>query len=520
MKNVRNNRRRLFKTAYFGLSALFVLLFASNHFSQDTRQLTAEKPKVSDKRTALVIGNGGYQTARKLANAVNDATDMAAALKELGFDVISGTDLGRKQMNDKVREFGDALKVNGGVGLFFYAGHGVQVGGRNYLIPVDADIPREDEIEDNAVNLDLVLRKLDSANNGLNIVILDACRNNPFARSWTRGEDTGGLAQIAAPTGTFIAYSTSPGRTASDGEGRNGLYTAQMLRLLRQPDMKIEETFKEIRKAVDAASNGQQIPWDSSSLRGEFYFRGKGAAKVEANVPARVDPGPAPADKMPMADDVLNGYAKAIGSEQGKKISTLVLVGVMENEINGQKINTDIEVYTKQPDKFLRLIKFPTGEITGEVFNGNRGWNAASGKPIQEVSAAEVEANRRSTALGLGDVLELKKLYPLIKVTGKQKLGEKDVIALELKTRDGRVEHMYFNAGTRLLDHWQFIDTTTSPGLEFSTEIDFADWESVNGYRIPMTIHQKAAGISVTIKFNIFQTKFNVPLDDNLFSGK
>ena len=493
------------------------LVLVANAGAQVTRQLTQEKPNLSDKRTALVIGNGDYQNARKLLNPVNDATDMAAALREVGFDVIAGTNLNRKQMNDKIREFGDALKTNGGVGLFYYAGHGVQVGGRNYLIPIDADIPREDEVEDDAVNLDAVLRKLDSANNGLNIVILDACRNNPFARSWTRGEDTGGLAQIAAPTGTFIAYSTSPGRTASDGEGRNGLYTAQMLRLLKQPDLKIEETFKEIRKAVDGASGGKQIPWDSSSLRGEFYFRGKGSAKTEVNVPTRVDP--APGEKLPLADDVLNGYAKAIGSEQGKKITTLVLIGIMENEINGQKINTDVEVYNKQPDKYLRLIKFPNGTITGEVFNGNRGWNASSGKPIEEVSAAEVELNRRSNALGLGDVPALKRLYTTINVTGKQKLGDKDVIALELKTRDGLVEHMYFNATTKLLEHWQFIDNTTMPGVEFSTETDFADYESVNGLRIPMTIRQKAPGLSITIKFNILQTKFNVPLDDNLFKG-
>ncbi len=496
------------------------ILFLSVPFSataQDNRQLAQEKPNISNKRTALVIGNGDYQTARKLANPVNDATDMSGTLRELGFDVISGTDLSFKQMDDKVREFGDTLKANGGVGLFFYAGHGVQVGGRNYLIPVDADIPREDEIEFKALNLDAVLRKLDTANNGLNIVILDACRNNPFARSWTRGEDAGGLAQIAAPTGTFIAYSTSPGRTASDGEGRNGLYTAQMLRLLKQPDLKIEETFKEIRKAVDAASGGKQIPWDSSSLRGEFYFRGKGGVKAEANIPTRIEP-PA-AEKMPMADDVLNSYAKAIGSEQGKKITTLVLVGIMENEINGQKINTNVEVYVKQPDKYLRLIKFPTGDITGEVFNGNRGWSAASGKPIEELPAAEVEANHRGNALGWGDVPEIKRLYPLIKATGKQKLGEKDVIALELKTRDGRVEHMYFNAATKLLDRWQFADTTTQPGIEFSTEVDFADWESISGYRLPMTIRQKAPGLSITIKFNVFQTKFNVPLDDNLFKG-
>lgn len=163
---------------------------------------------------------------------------------------------------------------SGVVGLFYYAGHGIQVGGRNYLIPVEADILREDEVAFSSLNLDFVLQKLDTAKNGLNIIILDACRNNPFARSWSRGADEGGLAQITAPTGTFIAYATSPDRTASDGTGRNGLYTAQLLKYIKQPNLKIEEAFKQVTIAVDRTSDGKQVPWTSSSLRGEFYFAG------------------------------------------------------------------------------------------------------------------------------------------------------------------------------------------------------------------------------------------------------
>jgi hypothetical protein len=241
---------------------------------QPERQLVREQTKSSGKasRVALVIGNGDYVAARKLANPVNDATDMVRALGGLGFEVISGTNLSLKEMTEKVRQFGDKLKSDGSVGLFYYAGHGVQVGGRNYLIPVEADIPREDEIDFNAFNVDLVLRKMGTANNGLNIVILDACRNNPFARSWSRGDTDGGLAQMTAPTGSFIAYATAPDRTASDGGERNGLYTAELLKVLGEPNAKIEDIFKKVTIAVDRASNGQQIPWTSSSLRGEFYF--------------------------------------------------------------------------------------------------------------------------------------------------------------------------------------------------------------------------------------------------------
>jgi TonB family protein len=295
------------------ISIFFVLLtviFAAyNVNAQKTRELTqdGDDDQKPQKRTALVIGNANYTTARKLENSSNDATDMANSLSAVGFDVVSGTNLTLKQMNDKVREFGDKLKANGGVGLFYYAGHGIQVSGKNYLIPVDAAIPREDEVDFNALNLDLVLRKMGSANNGLNIVILDACRNNPFARSWSRGDDEGGLAQIAAPTGTFIAYSTSPDKTASDGAGRNGLYTAELLKVMKQPNLKIEETFKEVRKAVSKTSGGKQIPWDSSSLSGDFYFTQGGqntSVKTPVvktpvvNNPSKPDVKPAPNSKL------------------------------------------------------------------------------------------------------------------------------------------------------------------------------------------------------------------------------
>ncbi len=524
-----NRKYRRFPTfSNAAMIAVIMMVAAAYMFGQGSRQLTQDKAAASAKRTALVIGNANYKAARSLANPVNDATDIAAALGELGFEVIVGTDLNLKQMNDRVREFGDKLRANGGVGLFYYAGHGIQAAGRNYLIPVDADIPREDELEYNAMNLDLVLRKLDTANNGMNIVILDACRNNPFARSWTRSADSGGLAQISAPTGTFIAYATSPDRTASDGEGRNGLYTAQMLKVIRQPNLKIEETFKEVRKAVDAASGGKQIPWDSSSLRGEFYFNRAAGQKAESTAIVSKPEGiiqperrnESVGERLPAVDDVLNDFARAIGSEAAKKITTLVLTGIMDNELNGQKITTDIEVYFKAPDKSLRLIKFPTGEILGEVFNGGRGWKASTGKPIESLPQAEIEANRRSNAIGYGNVAAIRSLYPSITVNGKQKLGDKEVYALTLKTRDGKTEHLYFNTTTKLLERWQFEESNAAqPGIVYNVDSDFDDYQNVNGYRVPMTVRQRSSGISITIKFNIFQTKFNVPLEDSLFSG-
>jgi len=253
------------------LSILACAILAAAQETRDLSRAKADKPKVSDKRTALVIGNAAYEH-KKLANPVNDATDMSAVLKELGFDVITGTDLSLKQMREKVREFGDKLKENGGVGLFYYAGHGIQVNGTNYLIPVDTDIPREDEIESLAYSLDNLFGKLATANNGFNIVILDACRDNPFAKSWNRSTAAGGLAQVNAPTGTFIGYATDVNRTASDGKGRNGVYTGELLKSIKKPYIKLEETFKDVVRNVKEATAARQVPWIASSVSGDFFF--------------------------------------------------------------------------------------------------------------------------------------------------------------------------------------------------------------------------------------------------------
>lgn len=272
--------------------AIGLVLFAALHilgfsvFAQDR----GAGVKSNEKRLALVIGNGNYQHTASLNNPVNDATDMTKTLRELGFEVISGTNQSLAQMRKLLREFGAKLKQDGGVGLFYYAGHAVQVNGRNFLIPVDADIASEVETEDVAFDVNSVLRQMDAAGNGFNIVILDSCRNNPFARSWNRDAGSGGLAQINAPNGTFIAYSTSPDRTASDGAGRNGLYTAELLKHLKTNDLKIEEAFKEVGKAVNRQSGGKQVPWVSSSLQGDFYFLSTGkvntfSAPTQSNVP-------------------------------------------------------------------------------------------------------------------------------------------------------------------------------------------------------------------------------------------
>jgi len=231
----------------------------------------------TEKRIALVIGNGAYTKTNQLKNPVNDATDMAAALRELGFEVISGVDLDKRKMEDLIREFGNRLRTAGGIGLFYYAGHGLQVKGENYLIPVDADIPAEDEVEYEAVPMGRLLSKMDTARNGLNIVILDACRNNPFARSWSRfrdAGDNGGLAKITPPKGTLVLYATQPGDVAADGEGRNGLFTSALLNQIKKPGVEYDQMTKAVAREVSERSGGAQLPWREGIALNNFDFAG------------------------------------------------------------------------------------------------------------------------------------------------------------------------------------------------------------------------------------------------------
>jgi len=222
-----------------------------------------------ESRVALVIGNSAYKDG-PLKNPVNDATDMAAQLRSLGFAVDLHTDASRTDMKAALRRFSQTLR-EGGVGLFYYAGHGVQSRGRNFLIPVDASIKSEAELEFESVDANLVLAYLDQARTRVGIVVLDACRNNPFARSFRSASS--GLAQMEAGRGTFVAFSTAPGSVAADGDGRNGLYTRYLLESLKQPDSDIDKVFRRVTAEVTRTTGGEQVPWISTSLTGNFYFR-------------------------------------------------------------------------------------------------------------------------------------------------------------------------------------------------------------------------------------------------------
>ncbi|MGH1338911.1 MAG: caspase family protein [Aureispira sp.] len=226
-------------------------------------------------RTALIIGNAQY-TQSPLKNPANDALAMAEELQSSGFDAYLYTDLDQKTMKKAIREFGQKLKERGGIGLFFYAGHGLQSDGRNFLVPVNAEIHKAQDIEFESVDLGRVLSELEYAENSMNIIILDACRDNPYKEEFAKSKHSSynGLASIgSAPYNSFIAFSTAPGSVALDGTGANGLYTQELLKAMQQRGPGLEDVFKKVRKNVRKASGGQQIPWESSSVEDDFHFK-------------------------------------------------------------------------------------------------------------------------------------------------------------------------------------------------------------------------------------------------------
>ncbi|MCB1958658.1 MAG: caspase family protein, partial [Rhodocyclaceae bacterium] len=190
-------------------------------------------------------------------------------LARLGFKVVTQLDAGRDAMQNAVADYGEQLARHKGVGLFYFAGHGLQLAWRNFLVPVDANLTRADDVLLQTLDLRQLFDRLGKAGNAMNVIILDACRDNPFGSELKTGK---GLSQMDAPIGTLLAYATAPGNLASDGSGDNGLYTEHLLREIGTPEAKIEDVFKRVRLAVRRASSGQQVPWESTSLEDDFYF--------------------------------------------------------------------------------------------------------------------------------------------------------------------------------------------------------------------------------------------------------
>ncbi len=257
-------------------SALLALLCMAAALVGQSPAFAQRNAPESLKRVALIIGNGAYPSS-PLKNPVNDARAISRALKDLGFDVTHRENLTQKAMADAIRQFGARL-TPGTAAVFYYAGHGMQVQGRNFLIPVDADVQAEDEVPYSTIDVSLLLGKMEQARSSANIVILDACRDNPFARRF-RPANTG-LAQMDAPIGTLLAYATAPGSVARDGGGENGVYTKHLVANINTEGLTVEQLFKRVRVAVAQETRETQVPWESSSLKGEFIF--KEAARTQA----------------------------------------------------------------------------------------------------------------------------------------------------------------------------------------------------------------------------------------------
>ncbi|TPQ39907.1 peptidase [Bradyrhizobium guangdongense] len=242
-------------------------------------------PAVAERRVALVVGNSGYMNVPRLPNPRNDASDMITRLKAMGFDVVPGLDLDRNQFLNTLASFGRAAE-GADVALFFYAGHGLQVNGQNYLVPTDAKVEYEAELEIALIPVPLVMQQL-TRGSRVNIVLLDACRDNPFAKDLSRTLGTRsssalgrGLNRIQTASGTFIAFATQPDNVAQDGAGRNSPFTGAFLANMDKPGLSLSDLMIEVRNAVIQETNGKQVPWDSSSLTGRFSFKIEGTVTV------------------------------------------------------------------------------------------------------------------------------------------------------------------------------------------------------------------------------------------------
>ena len=280
---------QLFFATWFTLQVFSPVSFADDLETQKAIKRNSQDATGSvrgQRRVALVIGNGDYRVG-PLSNPAHDAEDISDVLRTLGFSVQTKINVDHRQMEEAVNKFVQEIQ-NGDVALFYFSGHGVQVKGENYLIPLDDSIQMEADVRFKTLNAGLVLAKMEESRNRTNIIILDACRNNPF-KGLFRSPSLG-LSRMDAPKGTFIAYATAPDSVAADGTGRNSPYTKHLMEALKVKDIPIELVFKRVGKAVNQETGGQQTPWTSSSLLDDFYFNPSATGAQEVSIPTPAPP--------------------------------------------------------------------------------------------------------------------------------------------------------------------------------------------------------------------------------------
>jgi uncharacterized caspase-like protein/formylglycine-generating enzyme required for sulfatase activity len=330
--------------------------------------------QAQESRIALVIGNSDYSSG-PLPNPANDAKLVGDALTALGFDVIARRNADQVTMKRAIQEFGSRLEKAGpaAVGLFYYAGHGMQLSGRNYLIPTTARIEREGDVEIEAVSADWVIEQMKYARNRLNIVILDACRNNPFTRSM-RSVDHG-LATMDAPAGILIAYSTAPGAVAADGTGRNSPYTEALTQAIREMHEPVEQVFKHVRVGVMSATAGKQVPWESSSLTGDFYFAAPNKVAPETSsalqsgaVPAGRAPAPSPAGDKSDAGTFGSWVSGLFAARKTAPETPPTVTASIPSPaaVSAPAIRSGPMLSGARAVPFLKSLGIPAGELDGE----------------------------------------------------------------------------------------------------------------------------------------------------------
>ncbi len=363
---------------------LLVCLWLASFPSMPADTLSAlQSPSTTQRGIALVIGNAAYQTGR-LRNPGNDAADMAGSLRQLGFEITLVRDANLRQMEDAIDQFIRRLR-RGGTGLFYFAGHGVQVAGENYLIPLGSRIDRPQDVRYEAVPAGRVLGAMEDAGNAVNIVILDACRNNPYAQGWRSANR--GLAIVQGTRGSLIAYATAPGKVAADGEGRNGIYTKHLLQYMTAPGLLVERVFKKVRIAVMQETGGQQTPWVSTSITADFYFvppPSPPPASVEPRTQVAVGIYPTPSSKSPRPKTLRN----TIGMEFVLIPAGAFMMGANDGSANEQPIHM---VRMSRPF-YLGKYEVTQGQWQAVMRNNPSGFTGHADLPVEQISWQDVQA--------------------------------------------------------------------------------------------------------------------------------
>jgi Caspase domain len=390
-------------------------------------------PVRAEKRVALVIGNSAYKNVTPLDNPRNDARLIADTLRALGFAVVGGSaqlDLDKSQFDHAVQSFSDQIQ-GADVGLFYYAGHGVQVRGSNYLVPVTANPTRESDVDFQLIDTALVLRQMEGAGTKLNIVILDACRNNPFGGRGLRATE-GGLAQMRAPEGTLISYATQPGSVARDGADGNSPYTRALAEAIRKPGQDIFQTFNTVGLAVKLVTAGSQQPWVSSSpIAGNFYFAGQAAGAQPVAPPPAAASSPAASSasdeaarawsvmqsttSVAVIEDFIHQFGKTVyGSMARARLEELKKsqsAAVSPRQLQPDRSPLVSGTYDVVASGYSSTF---TITMTGSAFSGSSKWTCCPGPRIDPIVQGLIQNGKISfirDCNGQGSLIECKQAF-------------------------------------------------------------------------------------------------------------